>query len=82
MVLKAMAVSLLSWVAAIGFNLLTALILSAVGRSMSWFTHTSLLLPLYIAPALLAMGAVYSYWQKKVSVSWSSQPVSYLQELY
>ena len=82
MVLKALAVSLFSWLAAIGLNLLTALILGVAGRSMSWFTHTSLLLPLYIVPALLAMAEVYSYWQKKVSASWSSQSliVGYLEK--
>ena len=69
MVLKALAVTILSWVAAIAVNILTALLLDVTGHSMSWFTHTYLLLPLYTIPALLAMAEVHSFWQKMVRLS-------------
>ena len=69
MVLKAVAVTILSWVAAIAVNILTALLLDVTGHSMSWFTHTYLLLPLYTIPALLAMAEVHSFWQKMVRLS-------------
>ena len=66
MVLKAVLVNVLSWLVAVLVNVLTALLLGLTGRSMSWFTHTRLLFPLYIVPAILAMAEVHSFWQKNV----------------
>lgn len=68
MVLKAATVTVFSWLAAIIVNTLTALLLDFTGHSMSWFTHTSLILPLYAIPALLAMAEVHSFWLKNVSI--------------
>ena len=62
-------VTLLSWLAAVCVTLVTALGLSLIGRSMSWFSRPHLLLPLYIGPALLAMASIHHCWQLKVSGS-------------
>ena len=66
MVVTAVLVAVLSWVTAIVVNVLTALVVGLAGCSMSWFTHTPLLLPLYAIPALLAMAEVHSFWLKNV----------------
>ena len=68
MVVTAVLVTILSWVVAIIVNVLTALVVGVAGRSMSWFTHTPLLLPLYAIPALLAMAEVHSFWLKNVQI--------------
>ena len=66
MVVMAVLVTVSSWLAAVTVNVLTALLLGFTGHSMSWFTHTPLLIPLYCIPALLAMAEVHSFWLKKV----------------
>ena len=66
MVLNALAVLIVSWLAAIVVNVLTAILMELAGYTMTWFTHSLLLLPLYIAPSLVAMAHVHSFWQKKV----------------
>ena len=68
MVLKAVTVTVFSWLAAIIVNTLTAILLGLTGHSMTWFTHSSLILPLYAVPALLAMAEVHSFWLKNVSI--------------
>lgn len=68
MVMMAVVVTALSWLAAIIVNALTALLLDLTGHSMSWFTHTPLLLALYVVPALLAMAETHSFWLKNVSI--------------
>ncbi|KAL5486377.1 hypothetical protein EMCRGX_G018844 [Ephydatia muelleri] len=60
-----LVVTLLSWLAAVCVTLVTALGLSLIGRSMSWFSRPHLLLPLYIGPALLAMASIHHCWQLK-----------------
>ena len=62
MVLKAVLVTISSWFAAILVNLVTSLLVTYVGCSMSWFSHPTLLLPLYLSPAFLAMAAVHYSW--------------------
>lgn len=74
MVIKALFVMLFSWLAALLVNFVTAIIVTAAGRSLSWFTHTSLLLPLYVVPAALALAEVHSFWLKIVSVSLNFSP--------
>ena len=58
---------LLSWLAAMCINLVTAMGLSLLGRSMSWFSRPLLLFPLYMGPAILAVAGVHHCWQAKVS---------------
>ena len=74
MVVQAVLVTLGSWVAALVVNLTTAVVLGWTGRSMSWFSHSSLLLPLYVVPALLALAEVHSFWLKLVRYSILSKP--------
>ncbi|CAI8010143.1 Endoplasmic reticulum metallopeptidase 1 [Geodia barretti] len=64
MVVKAVLVTLGSWLAALAVNVATSLLLDWTGHSMTWFSHPSLLLPLYIIPALLGMAEVHSFWLK------------------
>ena len=66
MVVKAVLVTLGSWLAALAVNVATSLLLDWTGHSMTWFSHPSLLLPLYIIPALLGMAEVHSFWLKTV----------------
>lgn len=68
MVLQAVMVTISSWVLAVLVNVLTALLVDFLGRSMSWFTHTLLIVPLYTIPALLAMAEVHSFWLKQVMI--------------
>ena len=66
MVFTGLGVLLLSWLAALVSTVVTALFLQLLGRSMSWFTHSLLIIPLYVFPIILAMAAVYEYWSQRV----------------
>ena len=53
--LTAMLCLALTWVTMVATCLLMALLVSALGRNMSWFTRVYNLVPLYILPTLAAM---------------------------
>ena len=46
-----------------------AVVLQVLGRSLSWFAHPLLILPLYAVPSFVSIAAVHAYWIYKVSVS-------------
>ena len=70
LIITGLVVTLLSWLAAVCVTLVTAMGLSLIGRSMSWFSRPHLLLSLYIGPAILAMASIHHWWQLKVG-RWS-----------
>ncbi|XP_014672177.1 PREDICTED: endoplasmic reticulum metallopeptidase 1-like [Priapulus caudatus] len=58
--LAAVVVIVLSWAAAVGVNVLLALLLTAAGHGMSWYSHSYMIGGLYEAPALCAAIAVHA----------------------
>ena len=64
--LVSFGVMFLSWLAAVLVAVLVALLLTSLGRSMTWFSHPLLIIPLYILPSFLALGEVNTQLVKRV----------------
>ena len=65
-VTKTTVVLLLSEVAAMLSAILTALLTTLSGHSLSYYARPYLVIPLFYTPAMLSMGAVQYWWKKKV----------------
>ena len=57
----------ISWLAAIVVVTIVGVLLSYVGRGMSWFAHPLFIVPLYAVPSILVVGEVNVQWMKWVS---------------
>ncbi len=66
MVLLSLGVLLLSWLAAWGAAILTAVALQLTGHSLSWFSTPTLILLIYVTPSFLAMATVHELWRHRV----------------
>lgn len=58
----------LGFVLAVAVSVLIGFILDSTESALSWYTHSSLILPLYYLPTILALGAPLHLFN--ISVSW------------
>ena len=68
LVVRSMAVVVLSILASFAASLVTALLVHLSGQTLSWYTSTWLLVPLYYAPSLMGMATVHLWWKRAVSI--------------
>ena len=66
LILKTSGVLLLSEAAALSAGLLTALLTTISGHTLSYYSKPHLVIPLFYVPSVLAMGAVHYWWRRKV----------------
>jgi hypothetical protein len=52
--MKAIGVVFISWIATVVTVVLVALLMTSLGRRMSWYTHTFNMIGLYVCPAITA----------------------------
>ena len=67
LVARSMAVVMLSIAASFAASVGTALLVHLSGHTLSWYTSSWLLVPLYYAPSLVGMAAVHLWWKRAVS---------------
>ncbi len=67
-VVKTMVVMVTSWLVAIAMAMIIALLLGSMGRSMSWFAHPLMIVPLYGVSSALVIGETNVQWMKWVGV--------------
>jgi len=69
-----MVVMELSWVGAIVMVTIIGLLLSWLGRAMSWFSNPLFIIPLYAVPSMLVVGELNVQWMKWVSIEFIDLP--------
>ena len=69
LVVQSLFYMVLSWGLSVVTVIVVAVALQTLGRSMSWFAHPMLILPLYAVPSFMSIAAVHVYWISKVSTS-------------
>ena len=67
LVARSMAVVILSILASFVASIVTALLVHLSGQTLSWYTSSWLLVPLYYTPSLMGMAAVHLWWKRAVS---------------